>query len=101
MQESWSKQHLLVTPVLCCRQSTMFRIASFLRHVQARTSSTDYSGIHAPVYWGNCGWMMQILGEMHKKTAHYTKIVSISDTNKKMKNKYFDIQYSILSNCVI
>ena len=51
MHESLSNQHSLSTPVLRCRQSMMPRIAPFLRLVLVRTSSTDYSGIHAPVYW--------------------------------------------------
>ena len=50
MHESLSNQPWLPTPVLRCRQGAMPRIASFLCLVLARTSSTDYSGIQAPVY---------------------------------------------------
>lgn len=49
----------------------------------------------------NCSFKKQILEEMHKKIAHYIESVLIFNTNKKTKNKYFDIKYSILSDGVI
>lgn len=38
---------------------------------------------------------------MYKYIVHDTKNMLIFNTNKNIKNKYFDIKYSILSNGVI
>lgn len=44
---------------------------------------------------------LQKLEQMHKYVVCYSKNVLIFNTNKKIKNKYFDIKYSLLSRGMV